>query len=626
MTEVPATLRPSALQSALDSGGPSLIPRPTNVQLRMGERAISTEAGKALREVLPAQINGSPVVAALLGRRPVSLITRVHWDTEVEPILLESFEGTRIFRLSQALLLLEAAHRVAPDADLRLAHSVGFGRRVLVGLGYKQRAEELAQQLQEAMFTLVQEDRPLTDLVVGANEAIEYFRRVGWADTVELLTTWRDPMVPLATYGKVYIFSMMPLLPSTGMAGGSRILADRGGLLLLYGNGHGHKSVRSTPAPNGPPAIVRAEQLGADARVPTMEDAELLRYSNEGDGASQVSNEEALAVSRQTISMTQQQERWLETLDTRSVGAFNRACITGHVAELINVSEGFHEKRISRIADEVHGRGRAARIVCIAGPSSSGKTTFIKRLRVQLQVLGMNPVAISLDDYYCDREATPKDAKGEYDFEALEALRLDLLHEQLERLLKGETVATAHYDFKRGKSEPSGGPELKLDHHSVLLLEGIHGLNPSLLAQIAKEEAFRVFICPLAQLPFDRATRLHASDVRMIRRIVRDRHSRGYNAADTIMRWESVRAGERKHIFPFQHHADAVFDSSLIYEIAVLKVYAERYLLEVPRNDKAWLTAFRLLGLVERFVALYPDRVPPTSILREFIGGSSFQY
>ena len=536
---------------------------------------------------------------------------------------MDTFEGTRIFRLSQALLLLEAAQRVAPDSELRLAHSVGFGRRVLVGLGYKQRAEELAQQLQQAMSELVLEDRPLVEIGVGANEAIEYFRRVGWTDTVELLTTWRDAVVPLATYGRVYALILMPLLPSTRMASGSRILADRGGLLLLYGNGT-KTSARAVQAADATGTLVRAEQLGPDARVPTMEDAEPFRYATEG--TSSVSNEEALAVSRQTISMTQQQDRWLETLDTRSVGAFNRACITGHVGELINVSEGFHEKRISRIADEVHGRGKSARIVCIAGPSSSGKTTFIKRLRVQLQVLGMNPTAVSLDNYYCDRELTPKDAKGEYDFEALEALRLDLFQEQLAALLKGETVATAHYDFKRGKSEPRGGPELKLDHHSVLLLEGIHGLNPALLAQIGHEEAFRVFICPLAQLPFDRATRLHASDVRLIRRIVRDRHSRGYNAADTILRWDSVRAGERKHIFPFQHHADAVFDSSLIYEIAVLKVYAERYLLEVPRNDRAWLTAFRLLGLVDRFVALYPDRVPPTSILREFIGGSSFQY
>ncbi len=593
------------------------------VTLRSGDQKITADAGSALLDVLPKEVNGSPVVAAMLGRRPVSLITKVIWDSEVEPITLDTFEGTRIHRMSQALLLLEAARTVAPDCDIRLAHSAGFGRRVLVGLGYKQRAEELAQQLQKAMADLVYEDRPLVETRVGATEAMEYFRRVGWTDTVELLSTWRDAVVPLATYGRVYALILMPLLASTRLASGSRILADRGGLLLLYGSGQASPPQRGERSESIAP-LVRAEQLGAEVRVPTMEDAEPYRYATAPSTG--VSNEEALAVSRQTISMTQQQERWLETLDTRSVGAFNRACITGHVGELINVSEGFHEKRISRIADEVHGRGKLARIVCIAGPSSSGKTTFIKRLRVQLQVLGMNPTAISLDNYYCDRERTPLDGKGEYDFEALEALRLDVLQEQLTRLLKGESVKTADYDFKRGKSDPIGGPELKLDHHSILMLEGIHGLNPGLLSQIAKDEAFRVFICPLAQLPFDRATRLHASDVRLIRRIVRDRHSRGYNAADTIKRWESVRDGERKHIFPFQHHAHAVFDSSLIYEIAVLKVYAERYLLEVPRTDPAWLTAFRLLGLVDRFVALYPDRVPPTSILREFIGGSSFQY
>lgn len=624
MSDIPTTLRPSALAPNSDDYAPlTLIPRPALVSLRMSNGQFTAEAGSALCDVLPKDINGSPVVAAMLGRRPVSLITKVFWDSEVEPITLGTFEGTRIHRLSQALMLLEAAQRVAPDGDIRLAHSVGFGRRVLVGLGYKQRAEELAQELQQAMTELVREDRPLVETRVGATEAMEYFKRVGWNDTVELLATWRDAVVPLATYGRVYAVTLMPLLARTGAASSSRILADRGGLLLLYGNGKSI-SAQSGTRSDSPIPLINAEQLGAEARVPTVEDAEPFRYATTHiDG---VSNEEALAVSRQTISMTQQQERWLETLDTRSVGAFNRACITGHVDELINVSEGFHEKRISRIADEVHGRGKLARIVCIAGPSSSGKTTFIKRLRVQLQVLGMNPVAISLDNFYCDRALTPLDEKGEYDFEALEALRLDVLQEQLSRLLKGEPVKTADYDFKRGTSNPTGGPELKLDHHSILMLEGIHGLNPSLLAQIAEHEAFRVFICPLAQLPFDRASRLHASDVRLIRRIVRDRHSRGYNAADTIRRWESVRAGERKHIFPFQHHADAVFDSSLIYEIAVLKVYAERYLLEVPRSDPTWLTAFRLLGLADRFVALYPDRVPPTSILREFIGGSSFQY
>jgi uridine kinase len=578
--------------------------------LRISGVARHAPNGTRVLELLPREIDDVPVVGALLGRRPVSLSAKVTWDAAIEPILLSSLEGQRIHRLSQALLLLEAAAKVAPDADVRLAHSVGFGRRVHIGLGWKQRADELAELLEEEMSTLVLEDRPLVETWAGVTEAMEHFRGVGWHDTVQLLSTWRDLVVPLASYGRVHALVMSPLLHSTSQVGGFRVLADRGGLLLLYGRERHGKTPLTTESLHVPET--------------TVENAEPFRPAIAGLRA--VTNEEALAVSRQTLSMTQQQERWLETLDVRGVGDFNRACISGYVGELINVSEGFHEKRISRIADEVHGRGKSAKIVCIAGPSSSGKTTFIKRLRVQLQVLGMNPIAISLDDYYCDRELTPRDERGEYDFESLEALRLDLLQTHLAALLSGEIVKTARYDFKTGRSHENGGPEVRLDHRCVLMLEGIHGLNPKLLAQIGKDEAFRVFICPLAQLSFDRVTRMHASDMRLIRRIVRDRHSRGYSAAATITRWDSVRAGERKHIFPFQHHADAVFDSSLIYEAAVLKVYAERYLFEVPRDNEAWPTALRILNLVDRFVALYPDRVPPTSILREFIGGSAFQY
>ena len=326
------------------------------------------------------------------------------------------------------------------------------------------------------------------------------------------------------------------------------------------------------------------------------------------------------------MALAFQQDRWLRTMGIKSVGAFNQSCITGHVGELIHVSEGFHEKRISRIADEIHGRGKSARIVCIAGPSSSGKTTFIKRLSIQLRVLGVSPVPISLDDYYCDRWLTPRNARGEWDYEVIEALRLNLLQDQVGRLLAGEEVQTAHYDFKTGTSHPTGGSKLKLDTRSVLMLEGIHALNPKLLESIGQDQAFRVFVCPHAQLPFDRVNWLHASDVRLIRRIVRDRRTRGWSAAENIIRWDDVRAGERRNIFPFQHHADAVFDSSLIYEPAVLKVYAERYLLEVPREHRAWPTAVRLLNLVFHFVTLYPDTVPPTSILREFIGESGFEY
>jgi uridine kinase len=324
--------------------------------------------------------------------------------------------------------------------------------------------------------------------------------------------------------------------------------------------------------------------------------------------------------------MTEEHARWLVALQMDSAGAFNRACIHGHVTQLIMVSEGFQEKRISRIADQIRAAEPVAKVVCIAGPSSAGKTTFIRRLRVQLQVLGLRPVSISLDDYYVDREQTPRDAHGEYDFEAFEAMRVAVLQDHIARLLRGERVATARFDFRSGTSEPAGGPVIQLGPHDVLMLEGIHGLNPRLLGSVPEQRIFRVFVCPLTQLPFDRLTRVYASDVRLLRRIVRDRFARGHDAAANILRWPSVRAGERAHIFPFQRYADAVFDSSLIYELSVLKVYAERYLLEVPRDHAAYTTAFRLLGLLDRFVSIYPDHVPPTSLLREFIGGSGFEY
>jgi uridine kinase len=231
-----------------------------------------------------------------------------------------------------------------------------------------------------------------------------------------------------------------------------------------------------------------------------------------------------------------------------------------------------------------------------------------------------------LDDYYVDRDQTPKDASGDYDYEALDALQLDLLHLHLKQLLAGQAVQTPRYDFRRGKSLLDEGKVLRLADRDVLLMEGIHGLNPALLGDIARARVFSIFVCPLMQLAFDHASRVHASDVRLIRRIVRDRRIRGMNATETITRWPKVRAGERTHIYPHQPNADAVFDTSLIYELGVLRVYAERYLLEVSDRDPAHATAFRLMHLLDRFVSIYPEQVPGTSILREFIGGSSFEH
>jgi uridine kinase len=325
--------------------------------------------------------------------------------------------------------------------------------------------------------------------------------------------------------------------------------------------------------------------------------------------------------------MAREHQRWLAALGVTSVGAFNELCISGQVSQLIRVAEGFHEKRIGQIADQIAAARERIRVITVAGPSSSGKTTFLKRLTVQLQIDGVNPVGISLDDYYVDREKTPRAPSGDWDFEALEALDLALLQEHVSRLLAGEAVTTARFDFVAGKSHPAGGPTIRLRPGDVLLLEGIHGLNPRLLGVLPRAGALhRIFIHPATTLPFDRLTRVSATDLRLLRRIVRDRHQRGYGAAENILRWASVQAGEREHIYPYQGEADAVFDTSLIYEPAVLKVFAERYLLEVPQDHPAYPTAHRLRYLVDRFVSIYPDHVPPTSLVREFIGGSGFEF
>jgi len=325
--------------------------------------------------------------------------------------------------------------------------------------------------------------------------------------------------------------------------------------------------------------------------------------------------------------MIEDHAHWLASMGVTSVGAFNDSCIDGQVSQLIRVAEGFHEKRIGQVADEATARRDQLRIVAIAGPSSSGKTTFIKRLNLQLQINGLQPVGLSLDDYYVHRDLTVRGSDGERDFEALEALDLPLLQSHVRKLLDGQEVVTPRYDFRSGRSHPGAGPRLRLRTGDVLVLEGIHGLNPRLLGTApGPGELFRIFVHPATSLPFDRLSRVSATDLRLLRRIVRDRHGRGIGAAETIIRWPSVQRGEFLRIFPFQGEADVVFDSSLIYEPAVLKVYAERYLLEVAPNHPAYPTAVRLRHLVDLFVSIYPDHVPPTSIIREFVGGSGFEY
>lgn len=558
------------------------LPRRAQVVVTLGGEKIRTRNGTRLGELLAGSVGGDElIVAGLVDRRPLSLSSPISADSNIEALTRRHWEGQRIYRESVGLLLLEAVHRIDPAIDVQLGHSLGFAQRLLLrdidGLSLA----ELGERVERTMRELVAEARPLREELWTLEEARTHFAARGWDSARELLATWRDTTVPLVSYGDVYALHLSPFLSTTRDVDDFSLVADERGWLLIHGR----------------------RDLGADELAI-----------------------EARSASSHVERMTSHHHRWLRALGMISVGAFNLACLRGSVAELIHVVEGFQEKRISQIADAIGERAGDIEVVCIAGPSSSGKTTFIKRLKIQLQVNGLNPVGLSLDDYYVDRARTPRDPDGELDFEAFETLRVDLLQEHLGRLHAGERVTTARYDFHSGTSHAEGGPSVQLGSSDIIMLEGIHGLNPRLLESLPERSVFRIYICPLAQLPFDRLSRVHASDLRLLRRIVRDRHTRSISVADNIDRWPSVRRGERRHIYPYQENADEIFDSSLIYEPSVLKVFAERYLLEVPRAAAAYTTALRLLKLLDRFIAIYPDHVPPTSILREFIGGSGFEY
>ncbi|RLB52859.1 MAG: cyclic nucleotide-binding protein [Deltaproteobacteria bacterium] len=566
------------------------VPRHLTVSVEVGGTAYEVPTGTVVRELLPTRIEDRLVVAALLDRRAKSLTHRLTASACLEPLTTAHWEGQRVYQRSLGLLLVEAARGVDPELSIQLGHSVGLGQRVHSEGGAPWRPKKLAKELSREMHRLAEEDAQLREEWWMVTEAQDHLRANGWNAAAMYLDGHYDPAVRLVSYGKVYALRPAPFLAAASMMKHFDVIADDRGLLLVFGS--------------------EAAKVGTFSMWP---------------GKKEALTEVRLAA-KHTGKMTAHHARWLSTLGVDSVGAFNDACVSGDVSQLIRVAEGFQEKQLSSIADSIGGLNGGVKVICIAGPSSSGKTTFIRRLTVQLQVNGVTPVGVGLDDYYIDRDDTPRDESGEFNFEAFEALQTDLLADHVNRLLKGETVKTARYDFHEGKSHPEGGEEMTLGRGQVLILEGIHGLNPRLLEAVADDRQYRIFICPLAQLPIDRVSRVHASDLRLLRRIVRDRHGRGHNAAATIARWPSVRRGERKNIFPYQDLADAVFDTSLIYELSVLRVFAERYLREVPRGDPSYPTAHRLLTMLSRFIAIYPDHVPPTSILREFIGGSGFEF
>lgn len=531
----------------------------------------NTPLEKFLR-TLP-EADSPPIVGAVINGELRELTYPVKMDCNVRPVTMGDSDGALIYRRSLVFLLESAFDKRFPDASLYVDHSVSSG-------GYYCRVDnhlpltdaEIAE-LEVDMHTLVAADLRFVRQETPLAEAITYFKSNDKDDKVRLLAHRQKNYLTLYQLGEYRDYHHGYMTPSTGYLRWFKLSRTGEGFTLRYPRRHAPTQI--LPMPEYP------KLLNAFRRY--------------GD--------------------------WLDRLGIANVGALNDAIQHDRGDEVILVSEALHEQQVSDIARQIAERSNQARVVLIAGPSSSGKTTFSKRLAIQLLARGLSPFALAMDDYFIDRENTPLGEDGKPDFEAISALNRERLNNDLRRLIAGESVRLPRYNFITGKSEESD-EEIQLRSGEIILMEGIHGLNPELLQNLPTERTFRVYISALTQLNLDRHNRISTTDTRLIRRIVRDARERGYTAINTMQRWESVRRGEKRYIFPYQENADAMFNSALVYELAALRPLAEPLLRQAPVGAPEYIEAKRLLALLEWFLPLNTELIPDNSLLREFIGHS----
>ena len=530
-------------------------------------------AGEFLQTVagsLPA-----PVVGAIVNDELRELTYPIQMDAKLAAVTMADADGARIYRRSLTFLLEVSFADLFPDAKLLIDHSVASGGYYCHISGHPPLTTEELAKLEAHMHNLVKQDLPFARQKLPLAETIEYFKKRNYPDKVRLLAHRRKDYVTLYCLGNHLDYHHGYMLPSTGYLRWLNLLQTNGGFTLRYPQRSAPTQL--LPMPEYPKLLAAFRQYG----------------------------------------------QWLERLGIDSVGALNDAIQAGRIREIILVSEALHEQNIASIASQIAGRHEQARLILISGPSSSGKTTFSRRLAIQLLALGISPFALELDNYFVDREKNPRDENGQYDFEALEALDLALLGDHLQRLVAGEAVQLPRYNFKAGKQEP--GDVIQLRPDQLIIMEGIHGLEPRLLPGPLAGRAFRIYVSCLTQLNLDRHNRVSTTDTRLIHRIVRDARERGYTAQQTISRWDSVTRGEGRNIFPYQENADVMFNSALVYELSALDPLAEPLLRQVPHGTPEFIEAKRLLAFLEWFLPVETDLIPDNSILREFIGGSSLK-
>ena len=518
-------------------------------------------------------------VSAKVNNKVESLTFRVYNNKDVEFLDLCSSSGMRTYVRSLFFVLYKAVEDLYPNGNIVLEHPISKGYYCQLKLDRSIGLDDV-QRIKQRMKEIIAEDLPFERFEKHTDEVVELFRQKGMKDKVQLLETSGNLYSYYYTLGDTIDYYYGSLLPSTGYLHLFDLVKYYDGLLLQVPN-------RSNPS--------KLEEMLKQEKM---------------------------------LEVLKEHRQWNQILGIGTVGDFNKACNAGYATELINVSEALQEKRISQIADEIYHRsqkGQPVKLILISGPSSSGKTTFSKRLSVQLMANGLKPYPVSLDDYFVNRVDTPKDESGNYDYESLYALDLDFFNQQLQALLNGEEVELPRFNFNTGMREMSGN-RLKVDDNMILILEGIHALNPELTPHIPAESKFKIYVSALTTILLDNHNYIPTTDNRLLRRIIRDYKYRGYSAEETISRWPSVRAGEEKCIFPFQENADVMFNSALLFELAIIKDYAEPILRKVPNNRPEYSEAYRLRKFLEYFIPLQDKELPPTSLLREFLGGSSFRY
>lgn len=549
-----------------------VAPRDT-VQIHLPDnRVLEGPLGTQLQDFLRGEATEAPIVGAIVNGELRELTFPVEMEARVAPVTMAQADGMRIYRRSLTFLMAAAFEEMFPGAELTVDHSVSSGGYYCQVSGHNALDAEDLMRLEEKMREMVAVDLPFAKAHARVEDAMAYFEKKGYTDKVRLLAHRRKPYLVLYRLGDFQDYHHGYMVPSTGYLQWFALAPTKGGFTLRF------------PRRNNPTEL-----------LPLPDYAKLLAtFRQYGD--------------------------WLSTLGIRSIGLLNDAIQEGRAREIILVSEALHAGRLAEIAGEIASRQQKTRVVLIAGPSSSGKTTFSKRLSIQLMARGLSPYPIGLDNFFVNREDTPRDENGEYDYESLQAIDRERLNHDLGHLIRGERVRLPRYDFQTGMQIE--GDEVQIRPDQILILEGIHGLNPDLLPDIPAGSTFRIYVSALTQLNLDRHNRVSTTDTRLIRRIVRDAAQRGYTAAETIHRWESVRRGEKRYIFPFQENADVMFNSALVYEGSALARLAEPLLRQVTYGTPEHVEAKRLLSFLEWFLPIDAELIPDDSILREFVGGS----